>query len=262
MKDLKILFIGAMDSEIKDFLLYYDCQFVDKLGDKYPYYLSHKKSSYEIAVLRTFVGDTNAALATALALEKYKPNYVFKIGCVGGNSQSIHTNDLLLPLGFFHSGSWITRSKVDNTPTANASLWQSVFGDKPYQVNDENLGYTPYFLKPDNFLVKKFRQFFTKTSFPPKPCYIGGGNTWFFDHEFMENVPLSQIPGYKPGQSWGADMESYSIIQACSLFKVPFMGFYRVSNSDYYNEPYIPKNVANLFDSTFIKQIDKFLDTI
>lgn len=258
----KILFIGAMDREINDLLSYYECEEHKKLQEVYPLWLSKKDNAFELAVLQTHVGDTNAGIATTLALQNYEPDFVFKIGCVGANSKGVHTGDLLLPLGFFHSSSWITRSNKDNSPTSDASLWQSVFGQKPYQVNNENLGQQPYFFTPDSKLVEKYEHFFTKTKVKLTPCYIGGGNMWFFDLQFMENVSKTQIPGNSKDQPWGADMESFAIAQACHIFKTPFMGFYRISNSDYYNEPYIPEHVAKLFDSQFVSKIHRFLETL
>ena len=258
----RILFVGAMDREISDLLSYFDCKESERLQHVYPFWLSMKDMPFELAVLQSHVGDTNAAISTTLALQKYQPDFVFKIGCVGANSKGVHTGDVLLPLGFFHSGSWITRSNTDNTPTANASLWQSVFGDKPYQVNNDNLGKLPYFFEPDSKIVTKYKQFFEKEQLKLTPCYIGGGNMWFFDLKFMENVSKTQIPGNNKDQPWGADMESFAIAQACHVFHTPFMGFYRISNSDYYNEPYIPEHVAKLFDSQFVSKIHSFLETL
>lgn len=259
MSKPKILFVGAMDREIRNLLSYFQCVKYEKIQKIYPYWLAKKDVPFELAVLQTHVGDTNAGISTTLALQKYHPDFVFKIGCVGANSKGIHTGDVLLPLGFFHTGSWITRSNKDNTPTANASLWQSVFGEKPYQVNSENLGQQPYFLKPDLKLVQQYKKFFTNGRSSLVPCYIGGGNMWFFDLKFMENVSKTQIPGNIKEQPWGADMESYAIVQACHVFHTPFMGFYRISNSDYYNEPYVPEKVANLFDDTYVSKIHGFL---
>ena len=255
----KILFIGAMDREIRQLLQYFQCIKKDKIKGIYPFWLSKKNNLLELAVVQSFVGDTNACISAALTIQKFRPDFVFKIGCVGGNSKGLHTGDILLPLGFFHSGSWITRSNIDNSPTSDASLWQSVFGEKPYQVSKDNLGNRPYFLKPDQRLANKFKQYFTQQKVKLKPCYIGGGNIWFFDLKFMENVAEMQIPGNNKLQPWGADMESYSIAQVCNVFAIPFLGFYRISNSDYYNEPYQPENVAKLFDFRLISLIDKFL---
>lgn len=258
----KILLIGAMETELRDLLSFFQCKETDRLQNYYPFWLTNRRLNYKLGVLQTFVGDTNAGIATTLALKSFNPDYVFKVGRVGGNSHGIHTGDLLLPLGFFHSGSWITRSNIDNTPTSDSSLWQSVFGEKPYQVNSDNLGSHPYYIKPDVKLVEKFSEFCVEEKVSLVPCYIGGGNMWFFDLEFMKNVSKTHIPGDKEDQPWVGDMESYAIAQTCSVYDIPFMGFYKVSNSDYYNEPYIPEQVTKLFDLPFIEKVDMFLKSL
>lgn len=260
MAKTKILIASAMDTELHDLLSYFECHELGKLQNYYPFWSASKLLDYELVILQTFVGDTNAAIATTLALQSFKPDYVFKIGCVGGNSQGLHTGDLLLPFGFFHSGSWITRSSIDSAATCDSSLWQSVFGEKPYQVNSENLGSHPYYIESDSRLVKRFSKFFIDEKIPLVPCYIGGGDMWFFDLKFMKNVSKTHIPGNNADHPWGADMESYAIAQACCVYSVPFMGFYKVSNSDYYHEPYIPEQVAKLFDLPFIQKVHMFLN--
>ncbi len=104
----KILFVGAMDREINSLLKYFDCKKKEKIFGTYQLSTTKSKNA-EIGVLQTHVGDTNASLATIEALRLFNPDFVFKIGCVGGNSEGIHSGDVIVPTGFFHSGSWITR---------------------------------------------------------------------------------------------------------------------------------------------------------
>lgn len=111
---------------------------------------------------------------------------------------------------------------------------------------------------PDNILLKKYVAFLKKEEMRFMESYIGSGNMWFFDLKFMNEVLKTQVSQPKTTR-WVADMESYAITQACYVLKKPFIGFYRVSNSDYYDEPYIPEKVANLFSDSFIKTIEKFI---
>lgn len=256
----KILFVGAMDREISSLLKYYSCTPNKNIYDIYPLFTSTTKK-IDIAVLQTHVGDTNGAIATSEAIRIFNPDYVFKIGCVGGNSEGVHSGDIIVPIGFFHSGSWITRSKIDNTPTANAALWQSIFGEKPYQVNSENLGGHPYIFLPDKNLIEEYATYLTENSIPFVASYIGGGNIWFFDVPFMKEVLTTHIP-HAQSQTWVADMESYAIAQASYIHHKPFSGFYLVSNSDYYDEPYIPEKVANLFSEDFVTKIALFVERL
>ncbi len=258
----RILIIGAMDRELHELLSFYECSESKKIQNIYPVWHSTIERQFEISVLQTFVGDTNASISTALALNLYHPDYVFKIGCVGGGSGGLHTGDIVLPLGFFSTTSWITRSNVDNSPTSDASVWLSIFGDKPYQVNSKNLGDQPYYFKPDVAIGKRYKYFFHSRKQKFVPCFIGGGNMWFFDLEYARNASFAQIPGRNSRRIWAADMESYAIAQTCHVFKKPFMGFYRVSDNHFENEQYLPENVTRLIDKDFISTVDAFLQRL
>ena len=262
MSKPKILIVGAMDRELRELLSFYNCLESEKLQSLYPVWHSNVERQFEIGVLQTFVGDANASISTTLALDLLCPDYVFKLGCVGGNSAGLHTGDIVLPIGFFSTSSRITRSIVDNRPTSDASVWQSIYGDKSYQINNDNLGGLPYYFRPDKSVDKKYKSFFAKRNQKLVPCYIGAGNIWIFDSGYARNVSFTQIPGRSSGQVWAADMESYAIAQTCHVFKKPFMGFYRVSDNYYENEQYIPEQVAQLFERDFILTIDAFLQTM
>lgn len=262
MSKPRILIIGAIDRELRELLFFYECSEAEKLQNIYPVWRSNKECPFEIVVLQTFVGDINASISTTLALNLYQPDYVFKIGCVGSCSVGLHTGDIVVPLGFFSTTSWITRSNVDNNPTSDASVWQSVFGDKPYQVNSENLGGQPYYFEPDVDVGERYKEFFRNKNQEFVSCFIGGGNMWFFDLEYARNASFTQIPGRSGGRIWAADMESYAIAQTCHVFRKPFMGFYRVSDNHFENERYVPEKVAKLFDKDFIFTIDAFLQDL
>lgn len=257
-----ILIVGAMDRELRTLLSFYQCSLSTKLQGSYPLWHSTIKRPFEIKVLQTFVGDINASISTALAISSFNPDYVFKMGCVGGSSIGLHTGDTIMPVGFFSTTSWITRSRIDNKPTSDASLWQSVFGDKPYQVTSDNLGGTPYYFKSDVVLGERYKRFFANRNQKLVSAYIGGGNVWVFDLAYAKNVSRTQIPGGSSERIWAADMESYAIAQTCYTYKKPFMGFYRVSDNYFENEQYIPGKVAELFDENFILTVDIFLKTM
>ncbi len=262
MSKPKIMIIGAMNRELRALLSFYECLESEKLQNIYPLWHSNLERPFDVTVLQTFVGDIHASISTTAALESCKPDFVFKLGCVGGCSEGLHTGDIIMPLGFFSTTSWITRSNVDNNPTPDSSLWQSVFGKKPYQVNSKNLGGQPYYFNPDMSVGKKYK-FFSRTNGQNLiPCYIGGGNMWISDLGYARNASFAQIPGKRNGRIWAADMESYAIAQTCHVFKKPFMGFYRVTDNYFENEPYVPARVAKLFDRDFISTIDEFLQTM
>lgn len=135
-----VLIIGAMETELRHLIAKLNAKPSTKLHNHYPTFTSQLSPTTTVHIVESYVGDLNASLSSTLALEAFQPNYVFKLGCIGGNSAGLHQNDIILPEGYFHSTSWITRSHHDNNPTSDSSLWQSVFGDLPYQVNSANLG--------------------------------------------------------------------------------------------------------------------------
>ena len=262
---IKILFVGAMEKEIMDLLKDLKCTEDSKLLGQYPFFVGIwiKDSKYiSIGVVNTFVGDLNASVATVAAIQKFNPHYVFKIGSVGGNSAGIYKGDIILPSGYFHSASWITRSCTDNSATSNASLWQSVFGDLPYQVNMENLGNNPYFFVPDKGLSQKYEELLKSKKVKYSSAYIGSSNMWFFEKKYMSNVATTHIPKNSSHKRWVADMESYAIAHSCFIFKKPFFGFYVVSNSDYYDEPYFLEDIAEMFHTVIVPTVTDYLSVL
>lgn len=262
MQKQRILVVGALDRELSALLSYYKCSMSKKLQNVYPIWSSKVKRPFELTVLQTYVGDTNACIAVTLAITSCKPDYVFKMGCVGGSSKGLHAGEMVMPLGFFSTSSWITRSIRDNSPTSDASMWQSIYGSKPYQVNRNNLGGRAAYFEPDMDVGKKYRDFLHRKKQHLTPCFIGGGNIWFFDSKFASNTSFTQIPGRKRNRIWAADMESFAIAQTCHVFKKPFMGFYRVSDNYFEGERYEPEKVARLFETDYISVIDTFLSSL
>ncbi len=257
---MRVLFVGAMDREIDGVRAHFGCEPGEPVHGAFPFWIA-REPKVDIGVVQTHVGEANAAIAAAEAIRRFAPGHVFKLGCVGGHAEGVHTGDLVSPIAFFHSGAWITRRSDDNTPTADAANWQSVFGDKPYQVNAENLGGRPHVLQPDRALTQCFADHARARGFAPVRAYIGGSAMWFFDHDVMLHVLAAQVPDAE-SPAWVADMESYAVAQACAVCNTPFTGLYRVSNSDYYGEPYDPAAVAELFSGRFVETIASFVRKI
>lgn len=104
--------------------------------------------------------------------------------------------------------------------------------------------------------------FFNKNHIKHTSAYIGEGNMWFFDKKLMKQVASIHLPKDAPHHRWGADMESYAIAHTCHIYQVPFSGFYLVSNSDYYHEPYNPEDIATQFQTNLVELVSKFVKQI
>lgn len=254
---LRVLFVGAMETEIAGLRAHYACVPAEPVHGAYPFWTS-SAAGLELGILQTHVGETNAAIATPEAIRRFAPDRVFKVGCVGGQAEGIHQGDIVVAIAFFHSGAWITRAEADNAPTSDAVQWQSIFGERPYQVNRANLGGRPHVLAPDPALNAHFVQHLESHGLPFAPAYVGGSNMWFFEHAFMRRVLAAQVPDATTG-AWVADMESYAVAQACAVMGTPLTGLYRVSNSEYYGEAYDPAAVAGMFEGDFVERIAAFV---
>ena len=102
-KSLRVLFVGAMESEIAGLRAHYACVPAEPVHGAYPFWTSGAEG-LDIGILLTHVGETTAAIATPEAVRRFAPDAVFKIGCVGGQAEGIHQGDIVVPLAFFHSG--------------------------------------------------------------------------------------------------------------------------------------------------------------
>lgn len=240
----KVLIIGAMDSELQPLLNFVGKSKTRKLLNIYPLIKTSYKA-LELYIVKTFVGDVNASVAALEAIREINPKYVIKFGAVGGSFPESKAGDIIIPLGYFHRTSWITRDKNSNKPTSDASKWLSVFGELPYQVNSRNLGNMPYFFsvpKPiQNICIKSLNRLglsFIK-------AYVGGGNMWMFGKEVLDNVAMTLIPESSKNKRFISDMESYTIAHVCYLMQIPFIGCYVVANNDYFDEEYNPSFVSN-----------------
>jgi nucleoside phosphorylase len=254
----RVLFIAAMDRELAALLARLDAQPTTALPGGYRFWTA-RLGAVEVGVVQTHVGAINAASACTAALLQFAPACVLKLGCVGGHGPGVHAGDVVEPLAFFHSGAWITRDEA-NQPCTDPSRWQSLFGPLPYQVNDDNLGGRGPLYSPDAELTARFAAALRASSRAPVRAYIGSSAMWFFEHRFMQHVLAAQVSdAITP--AWAADMESYAIAQVCAAHSTPFTGLYRVSNSEYYDEPYDPAAVATLFAGEFIDTVVAFVQS-
>lgn len=134
---------------------------------------------------------------------------------------------------------------MTNQPSSNASEWQSVFGELPYQVNSGNLGGLPYYFPVQKHLQKACEKSLHKLDLKYATAYVGGGNIWMFNKEVLDNVATTMLPRSSKHKRFVSDMESYSLAHACYLTRKPFIGCYVVASNDYSDEEYNPSLVSN-----------------
>lgn len=238
----KVLIAGAMDTELQPLLKVLGKTRHYKLLNTFPLFKLNYKS-IELFIIKTFVGDVNASIAGFSAIKEVNPDYVIKFGAVGGSYPESKSGDIIIPVGFFHRTSWITRNKTQR-PSSDASEWQSVFGELPYQVNKSNLGGMPYYFSVPKYLQKTCKKSLQKLDMKYVTAYVGGGNMWMFEKKVLNNVAATMLPPSSAHKRFVSDMESYSLAHACYLTKKPFIGCYVVASNDYLDEEYNPSLVS------------------
>ena len=257
---LRVLFIGAMEREIAGLRTHFACAAESAIHNVYPFWRG-RSAGLEIGLLQTHVGDINAAIATPEALRRFDPDYVFKMGCIGGHAEGIHTGDIIVPIAFFHSGAWITRSQSATPPPPMQPSGNRSLANCLIRSTRKIWVVSAHVLPPDLALTHHYVEHLQTHGLACGQAYVGSSTMWFFDPRFMGHVLAAQVPNAVT-KAWVADMESYAIAQACAVYNKPFTGLYRVSNSDYYGEPYDPDAVADLFSGQFIAALAAFLHHI
>jgi nucleoside phosphorylase len=230
----KILMVAAMDTECKDIIDQFSMTETGRLLGHYPYYTS--THTREIVLLQTYVGMIDAPAAIALALDKIEPDVVLKVGCVGGSSPEVQENDIMLPLSFSNMGAWVTRSAQTDRPTADATKWYSLYGDKDFQNNDANLGRLGldkdnYQIFPDEALNASCEQLIKEKKLPLIKSHLGSGDIVIFHHKMLENVRKNILKDEESPLC--SDNESYAIAKMCKIKEKPFTGVYFVASSDF-----------------------------
>lgn len=243
-KPRKVLIIGAMDTELKPLLASIGQTTDSKLIDIFPLHQA-TVNGVELYIVKTYVGDVNASIAGYEAIRTIDPDLVIKFGAVGGSYPESKAGDIIVPLGFFHRTSWITRNKKTGHPTNNAALWQSVFGELPFQVNSDNLGGMPYSFPVSDELQAACKKSLKQLNLKFVTAFIGGGNMWMFSQPVLKNVAETMLPKNTGHKRFVSDMESYALTHACYLKQKPFIGCYVVVSNDYLDEEYNPVLVSS-----------------
>lgn len=251
-----------MSTESEDIIHRFGLSFPGKLADFYPYY-SALHGEKEIFLVQTHVGSINAPAATALALSTIKPDVAIKVGCIGGNAPCLRQNEIIVPLSFFHTGAWITRSMEDDSPTSNASLWQGLYGDEPYQNSKANLGGINYSFLPDQKVTAKYKEILTKEGISFSEAHLGSGDMVIFDHPFMDHIRKDILGQTDPNAKWCSDNESHAVAQVCNIFHIPFTGVYFVASSDYEDiGGYDPDGIRTQTKQTILPIVEKLIESL
>lgn len=217
-----IVFMGAVDTECRITaeklddsvtFIYGDCTFTEGYLDGYP-----------VVVIKTLYGMVNAALATTLAVETYKPKCIVFNGTAGAHNPDLHQGDIIIgeKIGAY-TGFYTPRRGKDEGLGALEDF--EYYGKEIIVEEKAELVKT---LNSDEELMKIAEKIPSDTGEIRRGTVLSG-DFW--------NREIDRILFYR--KTFGSDceeMEGFSIAQVCAKFKTPFLLIRIISNSEFYPE--------------------------
>jgi adenosylhomocysteine nucleosidase len=191
---MRVGIIGAMDEEVE--LLrsrLIDREDTSLAGSEFYH---GKIDSLEVVLLKSGIGKVNAALGTALLIEKFKPDVIINTGSAGGFHRDLNVGDVVISTEVRHHD-------VDVT----------IFGYEYGQVPR-----MPAYYSPDQRLVSVAVKSAEKiTGIQVAEGLIASGDSFMNDPERVEFI-RSKLPDL-----YAAEMEAAAIAQVAYQFEVPFV---------------------------------------
>jgi adenosylhomocysteine nucleosidase len=180
---------------------------------------------YPVIVSKTLKGTSNAAAATALAVERYRPIAIINQGTAGGHTPTLRVYDIVLGTSAVNLGAFKSPRR-----TAGAGSHTLDWTPLDLMVAEGSAGNDPREHRIARFQADRS---LLSVALAAKPSYtrgrivegvIGSSDMW--------NDELDRIARFH--QEFGTtaeDMETASAAQIAALFNVPFLGIRVLSNN-------------------------------
>lgn len=188
---MKLGVIAAMTSEI-DYLVAH-CELVNKIKLKQQIFYQCEIGDYELIVVASGVGKTNATMYTQILIDFFEPNGIINIGIGGALKQTLKPLDLVLGTSFSHH-------------------------DVSIEQMNNLFPYTSIF-KSDAALVKMFGDYIPKEN----QGLIVSGEMFIAANKAKQVI----IETFDPLL---VDMETSSMAHCCYINEVPFISIRSVSD--------------------------------
>jgi adenosylhomocysteine nucleosidase len=193
-RQMKIAIIGAMEEEVtilrdkiegREETIIANCEFS-----------TGRLNSADVILLKSGIGKVNAAMATAILLERFRPDYVINTGSAGGFLSTLNVGDVVISNEVVHH---------DVDVTAFGYEYGQVPGMPARYKADETL------VKIAEQNAKQIKDIQVVTGL------IATGDSFMNDPARVEFV-RSKFP-----ELCAAEMEAAAIAQVCTQFAVPFV---------------------------------------
>ncbi|SFP16994.1 5'-methylthioadenosine/S-adenosylhomocysteine nucleosidase [Salibacterium halotolerans] len=190
---MKIAVIGAMDEEVELLKSKLENRREEESGGTR--FFSGNMYGADVVLIQSGIGKVNAAAATALVLEKYKPDMVINTGSAGGFNPELNVGDLVV-------STEVRYNDVDAT----------VFGYEYGQVPRMPAGYSA-----EAKLVEETLKAASRENIPVRDGLILSGDS------FMSSDSKIDFLKETFHEPQCAEMEAGAIAHVCFRFDVPFV---------------------------------------
>jgi adenosylhomocysteine nucleosidase len=191
---MRVGIIGAMDEEVD--LLRSKLEEREDTNLAGSEFYQGKIDSLEVVLLKSGIGKVNAALGTALLIEKFNPDVIINTGSAGGFLKDLNVGDVVISTEVRHHD-------VDVT----------IFGYEYGQVPR-----MPAYFAPDDKLVSVAAKSAEKINgIQVVKGLIASGDSFMNDPERVEFI-RTKLPDL-----YAAEMEAAAIAQVAYQFEIPFV---------------------------------------
>lgn len=218
-----VLVQGAMQLEIELLIARLGGTSIERIG---PWtFWRGTVDGYPVIVSKTLKGMSNAAAATALAVERYRPIAIINQGTAGGHSPTLRVYDIVLGASSVNLGAFKSPRRLAGAGS-NTLDWTPL----DLMVAEGSAGNNP-----NEHRIARFQgdPSLLAAASSARPAYtrgrvvegvIGSSDIW--------NDELDRIARFRAEFGTSAeDMETVSAAQIAALFNVPFLGVRVLSNN-------------------------------
>jgi adenosylhomocysteine nucleosidase len=218
-----ILLQGAMQLEVKRLIDSVHVTRIDSIG---PWTFAHGTvDGLPVIVSRTLMGGTNAAAATAFAIERYHPRAIINTGTAGGYDSTLRNGDIVIGVSATSLGAFRSPPRLANAGSAPADWVPLDLVPRPGDRDgDMHVGSVTDLPADSALLAAAHRARAAVPTMRITDGIIGSADFW--------NQELDRIALFH--QRWHTaveDMETAPAAQVARAFGIPFLGVRVVSDN-------------------------------
>ncbi|MGY3993628.1 5'-methylthioadenosine/S-adenosylhomocysteine nucleosidase [Aeromonas veronii] len=193
-------------------------------------------AGYPVVISRTEVGLANAAAATTLAIERFKPRLIINQGTSGGHDPALHRGDIVIATRSFNMGAY----RSDFTPAdqgIDPRKWHNFEVTMRLRENGKLVEHSSFAGDPE--LVGRALGMADRYQHGRVVAgIIGTADEW--------NRQVARINWLHQTYNTAAEeMETSSTALVAEAYKVPFVGVRVLSNTDIHGEDFDPQTAIH-----------------